>query len=89
MEKPLKIIKKEKYRFHCFIAFSLEVTIVSIVTVIILGNMFGNIKSSVFTYEGIEEKEIVLLSLQVCRCSISASVKYLFLYLLYLRLEQS
>ena len=32
---------------------------------------------------------IVLLSLHVCCCSMSASLRYLFIYLLYLKLEQS
>ena len=44
----VKTIKMEKYRFHCFIDCNVEVT--CIVTVIILENMFGNIKSAVFTY---------------------------------------
>ena len=45
---PVETIKKEKYRFHYFIACSVKVT--CIVTLIILENMFWNIKSAVFTY---------------------------------------
>ena len=77
--RSVKTIKIEKQRFHWFIDCSVEVT--CIVTVIILENMFGNIKSAVFTYGGIGEGN-VLLSFHVCRCSISASVRHL-------RLEQS
>ena len=49
--RPVKTIKKEIYMIHCFIACSVEV--ICIVTVIILENMFWNIKSAVFTYEEI------------------------------------
>ena len=45
--RPVKTIKKKKYKFHCFIDRSVEVN--CIVTVIVLENMFGNIKSAVFT----------------------------------------
>ena len=51
--RPVKTIKKEKYRFHYFIACSVKVT--CIVTLIILENMFWNIKSAVFTYGEIGE----------------------------------
>ena len=44
----MKTIKKEKYRFHYFIACSEEET--CIVTIFILENVFWNIKSAVFTY---------------------------------------
>ena len=54
--RPVKTIKKEKYRFHCFIACSVEVT--CFITTIILENMFGNVKSAVFTYGGIGEREL-------------------------------
>ena len=47
--RPVKTIKKEKYRFYCFIACNVEVT--CIVTVIILGNMFGNIKLAILPTE--------------------------------------
>ena len=50
---PVETIKKEKYRFHYFIACSVKVT--CIVTLIILENMFWNIKSAVFTYGEIGE----------------------------------
>ena len=58
--RPVKTIKKEKHRFHYFIACSVEVT--CIVTVIILENMFWNIKSAVFTYGGIGEGEFCCLA---------------------------
>ena len=54
--RPVKTIKKGKYRFHSFIDCSVEVT--CIVTVIILENMFWNTKSVVFTYGGIGEGEL-------------------------------
>ena len=54
--RPVKTIKKEKYRFHCFIACGVEAT--CFITTIILENMFGNIKSAVFTYGGIGEREL-------------------------------
>ena len=46
--RPVKTIKKVKYRFDYFIACSVEVTFIFIV--IILEKMFWNIKSAVFTY---------------------------------------
>ena len=58
--RPVKNIKKEKYRFHYLIACSEEVTY--IVTIIILENMFWNIKSAVFTYGGIGEGEFCCLA---------------------------
>ena len=58
----MKIIKKEKYRSHYFIACSEEVTY--IITIIILENMFWNI-NQLFLPTG--EKEILLLSLHVCK----------------------
>ena len=61
--RPAKTIKKEKDRFHCFIVSSVEVT--CIVTVIILENMFGDIKISCFYQQGNRGGEIVLLSLHV------------------------
>ena len=48
--RPVKTIKKEKYRFHYFIVCSVEVT--CIVTVIILENTFGDIKISCFYLRG-------------------------------------
>ena len=41
--RPVKSIKQERDRFHCFIASSVEVTCIA--TVIMLENMFGNLKS--------------------------------------------
>ena len=72
--RPVKTIKKEKDRFHCFIASRAEV--IRIVTVIILEDMFGDIKISCFYRRGNRGGEIVLLSLLVCKCSTSASVRY-------------
>ena len=57
--RPVKTIKKEKYRFHYFIACSVEVTCIA--TVIIQENMFWNIKSAVFTDRGIGEGEFCCL----------------------------
>ena len=51
----VKTIKKEQHWFYCFISCSVEVT--CIVTVIILENIFWNIKSAAFTYGGIGEEE--------------------------------
>ena len=53
---PVKTIKKEKFRFHCFIACSVEVTCFS--TAILLENTFGNIKPVIFIYGEIEEGEL-------------------------------
>ena len=44
--RPVKTIKKEKYRFHYLIACSVKLT--CIVTVMILKNTFGNIKINCF-----------------------------------------
>ena len=82
-----KPLKRKNISFIASLTCSVEIN--CIVTVIILENVFGNIKSAVFTYRGIGKGENVLLSLHVCKCSVSASVRYLFIYLLYLRLEQS
>ena len=56
-----------KYRFHYWIACSVELA--CIVTVIILENTFGNIKINCFYLRGNRVGEIALLSLHVCRCS--------------------
>ena len=53
--RPMKTIKKEKYRFYCFIGCSVEVFFIQTVTR--LQNMVGNIKSAVFTYGGRGEGE--------------------------------
>ena len=71
--RPVKTIKKEKYRFHYLIACSVELT--CIVTAIILENTFRNIKINWFYLWGNRVEEIALLSLHVCRCSTSASVR--------------
>ena len=77
--RPVKTIKMGKCRFHCFIMRSVEVTCIA--TFIILENMFGNIKPDVFYLRGKRGERIVLLSLDVCRWSISVSVRYLSIYL--------
>ena len=58
---------------HYLIACSVELT--CIVTIIILENTFGNIKINCFYLRGNRVGEIALLSLHVCRCSTSASVR--------------
>ena len=77
--RPVKTIKKERTRFYCFISCSVEVTL--IITTLILENMFGVI----INLRGNSGTAIM----HVCRCSISAVVRYLFIHLLYLKLEQS
>ena len=72
---PMKTIKKEKYRFHYFIACSVEVT--CIVTVIILENMFWNIKSAVFTYGGKGNSAVELACLQ----ELNINLRKIFIYL--------
>ena len=81
--RPVKTIKKEKYRFHYFIACSEEVT--CIVTIIILVNMFWDNKSAVFTYGEIGSSAVELVCLQM----LDITPRKISLYLLYLRLEQS
>ena len=71
--RPVKTIKKEMYNFHYLIVSSVELT--CIVTVIMLENTFGNIKINCFYLRGNRVGEIALLSLHVCRCSTSASVR--------------
>ena len=56
-----------------------------IVTIIILENMFWNIKSPVFTYGGKGNSAAELACLQM----LNISLRKIFIYLLYLRLEQS
>ena len=48
---PVKTIKKEKYRFHYLIAYTVELTCT--VTVIILENTFGKIKINCFYLRGL------------------------------------
>ena len=52
---PVKTIKKKKYRFHCFIECSVEV---SCIVTVILENIIGNINSPIFTYAGRGEGEM-------------------------------
>ena len=70
---PVKTIKKEKYMFHYLIVCSLELTCT--VTFIILENTFGNIKINCFYLRRNRVGEIALMSLHVCRCSTSVSVR--------------
>ena len=76
VSRPVQTIKKEKYRFHYFIAFSKEVT--CIVTIIMLENMFWNINSAVFTYEGIENSAVKFACLQMLNISLRKIFIYLF-----------
>ena len=78
---PVKTIKKEKYIIHCSTACSVEVT--CIVTIIILENMFWHIKSAFFSLWGNRGRGNLLLSLHVCKCSISATGRYVFISLLF------
>ena len=71
--RPVKTIKKEKHRFHYLTTWNVELT--CIVTVIILENTFQNIKINCFYPRENKVGEIALLSLHVCRCSTSASVR--------------
>ena len=73
--RPVKTIKKEKYRFHYLIACSEEVTY--IVTIIILENMFWNIKSAAFTYGGIGNSAVELACLQ----ELNTNLRKIFIYL--------
>ena len=63
---------------HCFIACSVEV--ICIVTVIILENMFWNIKSAVFTYEEIQRKGNSAVEL-ACLQMLSISQRKIYIYL--------
>ena len=69
--RPVKTIKKENYRFHYLISYSVKLTCIA--TVIILENTFGNIKINYFYLRGYRVGEIALLSLHVC--SAAASVR--------------
>ena len=81
---PVKTIKKEKYRFHYFLVWKLSVFHRYHAGKYVLEHLI-----SCFSLRGNRGRGILLLSLHVCKCSISASVRYLFIYLLYLRMEQS
>ena len=69
--RPVKTIKKEKYRFHYFIACSVEVT--CIVTAV---STYGGI--------GMGNSAVELACLQML-----TSIRYFFICLLYLWMEQS
>ena len=79
--RPVKTIKKDKYRFPCFIACSVDVT--CIVTVIILENMFWNIKSVVFTSGGIEEGEFCCWACMFQMLNISLRKIFIYLFTLF------
>ena len=80
---PVKTIKKEKYIIHCSIACSAEVT--CIVTIIILENMFWNIKSAFFPYGGIGEEEICCWACMFANAQYQPlEDMYLFLYFSFL-----
>ena len=70
----MKAIKKEKYRLHYFNVRNVEVTCIA--TIIILENMFGDIKISCFYLRENRGGENALLSLHVCKCSTSTSAGY-------------
>ena len=74
---------KKKYGLHCFNDFSVEVIICN-VTVIILENMFGNIKSAVFIYGVIEEGECAVEL--ACLQMLHISLRKIFIHFLYLKL---
>ena len=74
--RPVKTIKKEKYRFHYFIACSVEVT--CIVTAIMLENMFWNIKSAVSTYGGIGDGEFCCWACMYANADLHKIFIYLF-----------
>ena len=60
---PVQTIKKEKYRFHYLIDSSVELTYIA--AVIILINMFGNMKINCIYLRRNTVAEIVLFSLHV------------------------
>ena len=75
--RPVKSIKKKKYRLNYFIACREEVT--NIVTIIILENMFGNIKSAVFTNEGKGNSAVELACFQMLNINLHKIYIYLFI----------
>ena len=75
--RPVKSIKKKKYRLNYFIACREEVT--NIVTIIILENMFGNIKSAVFTNGGKGNSAVELACFQMLNISLRKIYIYLFI----------
>ena len=74
---PVKSIKKKKYRLNYFIAYREEVTY--IVTIIILENMFWNIKSVVFTNGGKGNSAVELACFQMLNISLRKIYIYLFI----------
>ena len=79
--RSVKTIKKNKYRFHCLIDWSVEVTY--IVTAIILENMFGNINQLFLpTGEyGRGKCSVELACLQMLNISLQKICIYLSIYL--------
>ena len=75
--RPVKSIKKKKYRLNYFIACREEVT--NIVTIIILENMFGNIKSAVFTNGGKGNSAAELACFQMLNINLHKIYIYLFI----------
>ena len=75
--RPVKSIKKKKYRLNYFIACREEVT--NIVTIIILENMFGNIKSAVFTNGGKGNSAVELACFQMLNINLHKIYIYLFI----------
>ena len=75
--RPVKSIKKKKYRLNYFIACWEEVT--NIVTIIILENMFGNIKSAVFTNGGKGNSAVELACFQMLNINLHKIYIYLFI----------
>ena len=77
--RPVKTIKKEKYRFYCFVTCSVVVT--CFITAIILENMFANITSAVFTYWRIGETEEICAVELACFQMLNISLLKIFIYL--------
>ena len=75
--RPVKSIKKKKYRLNYFIACREEVT--NIVTIIILENMFGNIKSTLFTNGGKGNSAVELACFQMLNINLRKIYIYLFI----------
>ena len=75
--RPVKSIKKKKYRLNYFVACREEVTY--IVTIIILENLFWNIKSAVFTNGGKVNSAVELACFQMLNISFRKIYIYLFI----------
>ena len=75
--RPVKTIKKEKYRFHGLITCSVEIT--CIVTVIMLENMFGKL-NQLFLPTGEQRKGNCAVELD-CLQVLNISLLKIFIYL--------